>query len=77
MQCSMDSLKFACSWRGDVSGASVKVKLGGIQLEGCMFDGQRLADNQRDSASFSEIPACVVAWVAKVKKNWEIWELTN
>lgn len=62
----MDSLKFACSWKGSISGARVSIRVGRIQLEGCSFDGQRLSENQRDSPSFSEIPACTMAWIPKV-----------
>ncbi|KAK7096855.1 hypothetical protein V1264_003902 [Littorina saxatilis] len=63
--CSMDSLKFVSSWRGGIQGAKLPIKLGGIQLEGCSFDGTRLSENQHDSPSVSAIPPCAVAWVAK------------
>ena len=66
MKCSMDSLKFACTWRGSIQGARASVRIGGIQLEGCSFDGSRLSENQRDSPTVSEIPVCTVAWVPKV-----------
>ena len=66
MACSMDSLKFSSSWSGGISGAQCSVKLGGIQLEGCTFDGTRLAENQQDSAIISTVPNCHVAWVPKV-----------
>ncbi|XP_067663541.1 cytoplasmic dynein 2 heavy chain 1-like isoform X1 [Haliotis asinina] len=65
LQCSMDSLKFACSWRGSIQGARTSVKIGGLQLEGCSFDGSRLSENQRDSPSVAAIPPCVVAWIPK------------
>ncbi|XP_052794024.1 cytoplasmic dynein 2 heavy chain 1-like isoform X3 [Mya arenaria] len=61
--CSMDSLKFCCSWKGSLQGAKFNVKIGGLQLEGCSFDGTRLSENQQDSPSISAIPPCVVAWV--------------
>ncbi|KAK6172722.1 hypothetical protein SNE40_016326 [Patella caerulea] len=61
--CSMDSLKFACSWKGNIQGAKYCVKLGGLQLEGCSFDGSRMSENQRDSPSVSAIPPCLVAWI--------------
>ncbi len=41
------------------------VQIGGLQLEGCSFDGSRLIENQRDSPSVSTVPSCTVAWVAK------------
>ncbi len=62
----MDNLKFTASWRGSIAGAKIQLKIGGLQLEGCTFDGSQLSENQRDSPSVSEIPACVVAWIAKV-----------
>ncbi|XP_053400577.1 cytoplasmic dynein 2 heavy chain 1-like [Mercenaria mercenaria] len=61
--CSMDSLKFCCSWKGSLQGAKFNVKIGGLQLEGCSFDGTRLSENQRDSPSISGIPPCMVAWI--------------
>ena len=63
----MDSLKFVCSWQGTVRGARLSIKIGGLQLEGCTFDGTRLAENQRDSATVSSVPNCVVAWISKVR----------
>ena len=62
----MDNLKFVSSWRGGIQGSKLPIKLGGIQLEGCSFDGTRLSENQHDSPSVSAIPPCVVAWVTKV-----------
>ncbi|OWF37256.1 Cytoplasmic dynein 2 heavy chain 1 [Mizuhopecten yessoensis] len=65
MGCSMDGLKFASTWKSSIQGARTVVKLGGLQIEGCNFDGSRLSENQRDSPSVSGIPPCVVAWVPK------------
>ncbi len=62
----MDSLKFSCNWRGSVQGAKIPIKLGGLQLEGCVFDGSRLSENQRDSPIVSSLPTCNVAWINKV-----------
>ena len=64
----MDNLKFACSWKGSLQGAKLMVKIGGLQIEGCSFDGSRLSENQRDSPSISAIPPCSVAWI-KVGRN--------
>ncbi|XP_063970614.1 cytoplasmic dynein 2 heavy chain 1 [Lytechinus pictus] len=66
---SMDSLKFACRWSGNISGAKYQVKIGGLHLEGCTFDGQRLSENQRDSPSVCSVPPCSVAWVLKDTPN--------
>ncbi|XP_059389924.1 dynein cytoplasmic 2 heavy chain 1 isoform X4 [Carassius carassius] len=63
MSCSMDSLKFVTSWRGQIAEAKLQVKVGGLQLEGCVFDGKRLAESHHDSPSVSAVPACYMAWI--------------
>ncbi|XP_050986096.1 LOW QUALITY PROTEIN: cytoplasmic dynein 2 heavy chain 1 [Labeo rohita] len=63
MSCSMDSLKFVASWRGQITDAKLQVKVGGLQLEGCVFDGNRLAESHHDSPSVSAVPACYMAWI--------------
>lgn len=65
MSCSMDSLKFVTSWRGQITEAKLQVKVGGLQLEGCSFDGHRLAESQHDSPSVSAVPACFMAWIPR------------
>ena len=77
LKCAMDSLKFVCSWKGSVSGARLAVKVGGLQLEGCTFDGQRLSENQRDSPIVSSIPNCVVAWIPKVNSCRKMTKLQS
>lgn len=62
---SMDELKFVCTWKGNLSGSKNVVKIGGLLLEGCTFDGNRLSENHRDSATVSSIPPCLVAWIPK------------
>ncbi|XP_074649972.1 cytoplasmic dynein 2 heavy chain 1-like [Tubulanus polymorphus] len=69
MKLSMDSLKCVSSWRGPISGARTSIRIGGLQLEGCTFDGSRLSENQRDSPSISAIPMCTVAWISKDAPN--------
>ena len=63
----MDSLKFVCSWKGSVAGSRLSCRLSAIQLEGCVFDGSRLSESQRDSLIVSTIPDCTVAWIQKVR----------
>ncbi|XP_037123246.1 cytoplasmic dynein 2 heavy chain 1 isoform X1 [Syngnathus acus] len=63
--CSMDSLVFASSWRDPIVGAKLQVKVGGLQLEGCSFDGVHLCENQHDSPSVSAVPLCYMAWVSQ------------
>ncbi|KAJ8027756.1 Cytoplasmic dynein 2 heavy chain 1 [Holothuria leucospilota] len=62
---SMDNLKFVCKWNGSISGAKQQIKVGGLQLEGCTFDGARLSENQRNSPSVCTVPTCNMAWVMK------------
>ncbi|CAK8696967.1 unnamed protein product [Clavelina lepadiformis] len=62
---SMDELKFTCSWKGQISGSNCNVKIGNLLLEGCSFDGMRLSESQRNSATVSAVPPFYVAWIAK------------
>ncbi|XP_019385809.1 PREDICTED: cytoplasmic dynein 2 heavy chain 1 [Crocodylus porosus] len=62
---SMDSLKFTASWKGRIQEAKLQVKISGLQLEGCSFDGNRLSENQHDSPSVSSVLPCYMAWIAQ------------
>uniref|UniRef100_A0A3Q1I1J7 Cytoplasmic dynein 2 heavy chain 1 n=1 Tax=Anabas testudineus TaxID=64144 RepID=A0A3Q1I1J7_ANATE len=66
MSCSMDSLVFVSSWRSPIAQAKLQVKVGGLQLEGCSFDGVHLCENQHDSPSVSAVPPCYMAWVPQI-----------
>ncbi|XP_024132434.1 cytoplasmic dynein 2 heavy chain 1 [Oryzias melastigma] len=61
--CSMDSLVFASSWRSPLAQAKLQIQVGGLQLEGCRFDGVHLSENQHHSPSVSAVPTCYMAWV--------------
>uniref|UniRef100_A0A8C7DMK0 Dynein cytoplasmic 2 heavy chain 1 n=1 Tax=Oncorhynchus kisutch TaxID=8019 RepID=A0A8C7DMK0_ONCKI len=63
MGCSMDSLKFVSSWKSPITEAQLQVKVGGLQLEGCSFDGARLSENRHDSPSVSAVPAYMLLLV--------------
>ncbi|CAG6004611.1 unnamed protein product [Menidia menidia] len=65
MGCSMDNLVFVSSWRSHIAQAKLQVKIGGLQLEGCRFDGLHVSENQHDSPSVSAVPPCYMAWVPK------------
>ncbi|PIK32934.1 Cytoplasmic dynein 2 heavy chain 1 [Apostichopus japonicus] len=65
MKTSMDSLKFVCKWSGSVPNAKQQIKVGGLQLDGCTFDGSRLSENQRNSPSVCTVPTCNMAWVSQ------------
>ncbi|XP_018422828.1 PREDICTED: cytoplasmic dynein 2 heavy chain 1 [Nanorana parkeri] len=65
MNCSMDNLRFVASWKGRIHDAKLQVKISGLQLEGCSFDGNRLLENQHDSPSVSMVPPCYMAWITQ------------
>ncbi|MED6252087.1 hypothetical protein ATANTOWER_006838, partial [Ataeniobius toweri] len=70
--CSMDSLVFLSSWRSPVAQAKIQVKVGGLQLEGCRFDGVHLSENQHDSPSVSAVPACHMAWAPQLPSDFSL-----
>ena len=60
----MDELRFANAWgRGTVPGASVPIKVGGLMIEGALFDGAKLSPNSHDSPTFTTVPNSTMAWV--------------
>ncbi|XP_075448514.1 cytoplasmic dynein 2 heavy chain 1 isoform X2 [Ascaphus truei] len=63
MNCSMDNLRFVASWKDRIQEAKLQVKISGLQLEGCSFDGNSLSENQHDSPSVSMVPSCYMAWI--------------
>ncbi|XP_073518216.1 cytoplasmic dynein 2 heavy chain 1 isoform X2 [Phyllobates terribilis] len=65
MNCSMDNLRFVASWKGRIHDAKLQVKISGLQLEGCSFDGNHLSENQHDSPSVSVVPPCYMAWISQ------------
>ncbi|ERE75684.1 dynein heavy chain 12, axonemal-like protein [Cricetulus griseus] len=62
MGCSVDSLKFVASWKGRLPEAKLQIKISGLLLEGCSFDGNRLSENQHDSPSVSSVLPCFMGW---------------
>uniref|UniRef100_A0A3Q1N3R0 Dynein cytoplasmic 2 heavy chain 1 n=3 Tax=Bos TaxID=9903 RepID=A0A3Q1N3R0_BOVIN len=63
MVCSVDSLKFVASWKGRLQEAKLQIKISGLLLEGCSFDGNRLCENQHDSPSVSSVLPCFMGWI--------------
>ncbi|XP_038031862.1 cytoplasmic dynein 2 heavy chain 1 isoform X2 [Anas platyrhynchos] len=63
MSCSVDSLKFTASWKGRIQEGKLQVKISGLQMEGCSFDGNRLSENLHDSPSVSSVLPCYMAWI--------------
>uniref|UniRef100_A0A3B3B7R7 Dynein cytoplasmic 2 heavy chain 1 n=1 Tax=Oryzias melastigma TaxID=30732 RepID=A0A3B3B7R7_ORYME len=72
--CSMDSLVFASSWRSPLAQAKLQIQVGGLQLEGCRFDGVHLSENQHHSPSVSAVPTCYMAWVLQVPLCFGKWK---
>ncbi|XP_063807614.1 cytoplasmic dynein 2 heavy chain 1 isoform X2 [Pseudophryne corroboree] len=65
MNCSMDNLRFVASWKGRIPDAKLQVKISGLQLEGCSFDGNSLFENEHNSPSVSLVPPCYMAWISQ------------
>lgn len=63
VKCSMDTLKFVCSWQQPVPGAHNSVRIGGLLLEGCTFDGHTLSNNRSDSATVCNLPPAYISWI--------------
>jgi len=66
IQVSMDELKFVCKWGGGTVSAKHCVKIGNLQIEGCLFDGMVLSECSRDSNSIVMLPPVSIGWVPKV-----------
>jgi dynein heavy chain 2 len=63
----MDTLSLSTSWSGEVKhGKNVSIKISGLQLEGCSFDGGRLSESAPDSPSVTAFPPCYIAWIPRV-----------
>lgn len=63
----MDNLVLNTSWSGDVKhGKNVAIKITGLQLEGCLFEGSRLSESAPDSPSVNAFPPCYIAWIPRV-----------
>uniref|UniRef100_A0A8D2DB61 Dynein cytoplasmic 2 heavy chain 1 n=1 Tax=Sciurus vulgaris TaxID=55149 RepID=A0A8D2DB61_SCIVU len=62
---SVDSLKFVASWKGRLQEAKLQIKISGLFLEGCSFDGNRLSENQHDSPSVSSVLPCFMGWISQ------------
>lgn len=60
---SVDSLKFVASWKGRLPEAKLQIKISGLLLEGCSFDGNQLSENQLDSPSVSSVLPCFMGWI--------------
>jgi dynein heavy chain 2 len=63
----MDKLVLNTSWSGEVKhGKNVSIKISGLQLEGCSFDGGFLSESALDSTSVTGFPPCYIAWIQRV-----------
>lgn len=66
----MDQLVLNSSWSGDVKhGKNISIKITGLQLEGCAFEGGRLMESASDSASVTAFPSCSIAWIPQVNQK--------
>uniref|UniRef100_T1IHY1 Cytoplasmic dynein 2 heavy chain 1 n=1 Tax=Strigamia maritima TaxID=126957 RepID=T1IHY1_STRMM len=77
MNTRMDKLTFKCSWKGNIPNSKLSLKIGGLLLEGCLFDGSVLSEVQVNSPTVSSIPPCTVAWVSKESVNSSLDEVIS
>jgi len=60
----IDQLKLVSSWKSNsFPDAKHQVKIEGLLLEGCSFDGNKLIENERTSSSVSNVSLCSLAWI--------------
>jgi dynein heavy chain 2 len=64
----MDELRLVCSWSGPIRNAQFNVRMCGLQLEGCNFDGMKLTDCEENSPSIVSLPECYISWISKNTK---------
>ena len=50
----------------EISTLYLYLQIEGLLLEGCSFDGTMITENDRSSASVSNVPECSIAWIANV-----------
>ena len=63
----MDALVLNASWSGEIKhGKNISLKITGLQLEGCLFEGGRLSESASNSPSVSALPPCYIAWIPQV-----------
>ena len=66
----MDTLVLNTSWSGEVKHSkNNSIKISGLQLEGCSFDGGRLNESAPDSPSVTAFPPCYIAWIPRVNRR--------
>lgn len=67
--CSMDTLKPVTSWDAarlrSTAGSAPVVILGGLFMQGAMFDGTRLSPLTADAPAFRAVPPMCLAWLPK------------
>lgn len=63
---SMDELRLVCNFSGAMRGVPLNVKITGLQLEGCSFDGSKLVECRDDSPTVITLPPCHIGWIQKV-----------
>ena len=63
----MDALILSTSWSGEIKhGKNHSIKITGLQLEGCIFEGGRLSESAQDSPSVNAVPPCQISWISQV-----------
>jgi dynein heavy chain 2 len=63
----MSELHLVSSWSSVIPSARLPVRVCGLHLEGATFKSSSLAAASPDSPSLELLPACILAWVPKVR----------
>ncbi|TKR92932.1 hypothetical protein L596_007488 [Steinernema carpocapsae] len=67
LKVSMDELKLRTAWNSSAFGSSpLLLQLSDLQIEGALFDGQKLSEVLPSSAPLNPLPTLVIAWTPTV-----------
>lgn len=65
----INELKLVTSFEKTKLGSEGVIQLEGLFLQGCAFDGKRLADIRGQAPEITGLPSCAVSWIAEDKND--------
>ena len=66
MNCSIDRVKMCCEW-SDSKGSKVgALRISGLKMAGCNFDGMKVAEKKKNDPVLMQISTCRITWYEKV-----------
>ncbi|ESN99131.1 hypothetical protein HELRODRAFT_66985, partial [Helobdella robusta] len=69
---SIDNVCMECSWHQGNKSGNRTLKLKGLKLEGCNFDGNKLTEKRGHEPVYSEVPECHISWTIKKTANYDL-----